>query len=67
MVMENRPVDTGSIQGNHRPISFMRIKYIENARTTFRKTCEAEAQGINNYLYIVGYTVPVVHKHHIIN
>ena len=27
MVMENRPVDPGSIQGSHRPISFMRIKY----------------------------------------
>ena len=27
MVMENRPVDPGSIQGSHRPISFMRIKH----------------------------------------
>ena len=27
MVMENRPVDPGSIQGSHRPIPFMRIKY----------------------------------------
>ena len=27
MVMKNRPVDPGSIQGSHRPISFMRIKY----------------------------------------
>ena len=26
MVMENRPVDPGSIQGSHRPISFIRIK-----------------------------------------
>ena len=26
MVMENRPVDPGSIQGGHRPISFIRIK-----------------------------------------
>ena len=26
MVTENRPVDPGSIQGSHRPISFM-IKY----------------------------------------
>ena len=25
MVMENRPVDPGSIQGSHRPISFMRV------------------------------------------
>ena len=27
MFMENRPVDPGSIQGSHRPVSFMRIKY----------------------------------------
>ena len=27
MVMENRPVDLGSIQGSHRPISFVRIKH----------------------------------------
>ena len=27
MVMENRPVDPGSIEGNHRPISFMRTKH----------------------------------------
>ena len=27
MVMENRPVDPGSIQGSHRPISFIRIKH----------------------------------------
>ena len=26
MVMENRPVDPGSIQGSHRPTSFIRIK-----------------------------------------
>jgi len=26
MVMENRPVDPGSSQGSHRPISFIRIK-----------------------------------------
>ena len=25
MVMENRPVDPGSIQGSHQPISFIRI------------------------------------------
>ena len=36
MVMENRPVDPGSFQGSHRPISFMRIKH---ARTIF---CETE-------------------------
>ena len=27
MARENRPVDTDSIQGSHRPISFMTIKY----------------------------------------
>ena len=27
MVMENRPVDPGSIQGSHRPISFIKIKH----------------------------------------
>ena len=27
MVMENRPVNPGSIQGSHRPISFIRIKH----------------------------------------
>ena len=27
MVMKNRPVDPGSIEGSHRPISFTRIKY----------------------------------------
>ena len=27
MVMENRPVDSGSIQGSHRPISFIRMKH----------------------------------------
>ena len=37
MVVENRPVDPGRIQGNHRPISFIRIN-IEHARTIFCKT-----------------------------
>ena len=27
MVMENSPVDPGSIQGSHRPISFIKIKH----------------------------------------
>ena len=27
MVADNRPVDPGSIQGSHRPISFIRIKH----------------------------------------
>ena len=31
MVMENRPVDPGSIQGSHRPISFIRIKHSTRA------------------------------------
>ena len=35
MVMENRPVDPGSIQGSHRPMSFIRIKNIKHARTIF--------------------------------
>ena len=26
VVMENRPVDPGSMQGSHRPVSFIRIK-----------------------------------------
>ena len=33
MVMENRPVDPGSIQGSHRPISFIRIK--QNTRERY--------------------------------
>ena len=33
MVIENRPVDPGSIQGSHRPISFIRIK--QNTRERF--------------------------------
>ena len=43
MARENRPVDTDSIQGSHRPISFMTINInIEHARTAFRKNCETE-------------------------
>ena len=54
MVMEIRLVDPGSIQGSHRPISFIRIK--QNARTiSFVKL------SINNH------TVGFVHKNHIIN
>ena len=37
MVMENRPVDPGSIQGSHRPISFMRIKHRTHANDFFVK------------------------------
>ena len=33
MVMENRPVDPGSIQGSHRPISFIRIR--QNTRERY--------------------------------
>ena len=31
MVIENRPVDPGRIQGSHRPTSFMRTKYTTRA------------------------------------
>ena len=53
MVMENRPVDHGSIQGSHRPISFM-IKH-RNARTTL-----CVKLSINNHI------VCLVHKNDII-
>ena len=56
MVMENRPVDPGSIQGSHRPtISFIRIK-IEHAPTIFFVKL-----SINNHI------VGLVHEKHIIN
>ena len=35
MVTENRPVDPGSIQGSHRPISFIRIKHKTRANNLF--------------------------------
>ena len=38
MVMENRPVDPGSIQGSHRPISFLRIKHRTRANDIMCKT-----------------------------
>ena len=38
MVMENRPVDPGSIQGSHRPISFIRIKHVIRADDILCKT-----------------------------
>ena len=38
MVMENRPVDPGSIQGSHRPISFVRIKHRIRADDILCKT-----------------------------
>ena len=37
MVMQNRPVDPGSIQGSHRPISFM-IKHRTRADDILCKT-----------------------------
>ena len=38
MVMENRPVDPGSIQGSHRPIYFIRIKHRTRANDIWCKT-----------------------------
>ena len=38
MVMENRPVDPGIIQGSHRPISFIRIKHGTRANDFLYKT-----------------------------
>ena len=38
MVIENRPVDPGSIQGSHRPISFIRIKHRTRADDILYKT-----------------------------
>ena len=38
--MENRPVDPGSIQGNHRPISFIRIKHRTRADDILCKTVD---------------------------
>ena len=38
MVMENRPVDPGSIQGSHRPISLIRIKHRTRADDILCKT-----------------------------
>ena len=54
MVMENRPVDPGSIQGSHRPISFIRIK--QNTRERFFAK-----------LSISNHIVRLVHKNHTIN
>ena len=54
-VMENRPVDPGSIQGSHRPISFIRIKHRTRANVFFVKL------SINNHI------VGLVHESHIIN
>ena len=56
MVMENRPVDPGSIQGSHRPISFIRIKPRTRANDILCKT------EYFNHNHIVRF----VHKNHII-
>ena len=56
MIMENRPVDPGSIQGSHRPISFMRIKYRTRANDPKKKK-----------LSVSDHIVGLVHKNHIIN
>jgi len=53
--MENRPVDPGSIQGSHRPISFMIKHTVEHAWTIF-----CVKLSINNHI------VCLVHKNHII-
>ena len=55
IVMENHPVDPGSIQGSHRPISFIRIKHRTHANDFFVKL------SINNDIVVL------VHKNHIIN
>ena len=54
MLMENRPVDPGSIQGSHLLSSFIRIN-IEHARTILVKL------SINNHI------VGLIHKNHILN
>ena len=58
MVMENRPVDPGSIQGSHRPISFIRIKHRTRANDFFVKLSITPS---NNHI------VGLVHKRHNIN
>ena len=56
MVMENRPVDPGSIQACNRPMSFIRIKHsLEHARTIL-----CVKLSINNNI------IGLVHKSHII-
>ena len=54
--MESRPVDPGSIQGSHRPISFIRIKHRTRADDILCKT----EYSLNNHI------VGLVHKKHII-
>ena len=52
MVVENRPVDPGSIQGIDRPISFVRVKHTARANDILCKL------SINNHI------VGLVHKNH---
>ena len=55
MVVENRrPVDPGSIQGSHPPISFIRVKHRTRANDFF-------CGSINNQI------VGLVHRNHILN
>ena len=54
MDVENRPVAPGSIQGSHRPVSFIRIKHGTRANHSFVE------MSINNHI------VGLVHKNHII-
>ena len=54
MVMENRPVDRGRIQGSHRLISFIRIKHGTRANDFFVKLSNNHIAGL-------------VRKNHIIN
>ena len=58
MVMENRPVDPGSILGSHRPTSFIRIKH---RNTRARPSVKNVKLSINNHIEVL------VHKHHIVN
>ena len=55
MVVENRPVDAGSIQGSHRPISFIGINHRTRANDIGVKL-----SSINSHI------VRLVHKNHII-
>ena len=47
IVMENRPVGPGIIQGSHRPISFITIKHITRADDIL---CKFLKLSINNYM-----------------
>ena len=51
-VLENRPVDPGSIQGSHRPISFM-IKHSTRADDILCKTEENNHLGLVEKKHII--------------